>query len=80
MTEPADQRRFRAYISGMDHHRAHPPLPAEDFVDAAVQFAERWAWAEAGVSVTVEDVESGERHCFHIDLETGRLNVSEALG
>lgn len=51
-----------------------------DFETAAFEFIERWRPApdeEGEVEVVVTDTETGERHCFRIDLGSGE---AEACG
>lgn len=68
-------RRFLAYASDESRAQAHPVAGAEGFLDAAVTFAEHWACEHGDVSVTVVDSESGEQHCFRIDLDSGEAGA-----
>lgn len=55
-------------------------LEARSFEDAALHFVEDHHLegdAEDGVSLMVEDCETGERHCFRIDLATGEAGPCE---
>ena len=48
-------------------------VEAEDFLHAALQFAERWLHPEGEDAVTlyVQDEASGEERCLRLDLGTG---------
>ncbi len=53
--------------------RAHL-VEGQSFEDAALQFVEHQhplADAEGDVSLYVEDLETGERQCFRVDVERG---------
>lgn len=68
-----EARRFEAYATQDARHMTHPVPDAANFLEAAVLFAERWTHASSGeaeVSVTVVDRDTGERHCFRIDLDS----------
>ncbi len=68
----ADLRAYCVHCSDEAPTNTHR-VEAKSFTEAAVTFLERWhveAYAEA-VSVIVEAQETGERHCFTVDLSTG---------
>ena len=70
-----ESRRFLAYCNEEARCSAHPIEHADGFLDAAVQFTERWASGDGEVSVTVVDCETGEQHCFRVDLDTGHAGA-----
>lgn len=74
MVEPASQaaRRFHAHDRATGRGSGHLVPGAEDFHDAALLFAERWAAAEPSeVAVVVKDCDSGEEQCFVVHLDDG---------
>lgn len=73
MTQPLAQRRFCVRGVAETASRAHI-VAAVTFEDAALNFVEDHhpiAEADDEVSLYVEDLETGERQCFRIDLDTG---------
>lgn len=71
MTEPSqDTPRFYAHASGEGSGRGHLVKDAVSFEDAAIRFAEDRLDAEADgeVRVIVRDPETGEQHCFCVDV------------
>lgn len=73
MTQPLAQRRFCVHGVAETASRAHV-VTGVTFEDAALHFVEDHhpvADADEEVSLFVEDLETGERQCFRIDLETG---------
>ena len=77
MTEP--DRRFGVHARHLDRH--HVRMVSEpSFEAAAVAYVEHLSPPidnEAEVSVIVRDLESGEEHCFRVDLSSGE---TEACG
>jgi len=72
MTEPSLQRRFCVHDVHEAADRAHL-VEGLTFEDAALHFvADYHPSADDEVSLYVEDVETGERQCLRIDLESGR--------
>lgn len=74
MSAAETARRYVAHAVEDHAHEAHLVPGATSFVEAALLFTERWHPAseeDGAVSVTVTDCESGERHCFTIDLDSG---------
>jgi hypothetical protein len=66
-------RRFCVHGVTESAARAHL-VEGETFEDAALQFVEDQhplADAEGDVSLYVEDLDTGERQCFRIDVGTG---------
>lgn len=73
MTEPSLQRRFCVHGVAEAASRAHV-VEGLSFEDAALHFVEGYhpvADADDEVSLYVEDLDTGERQCFRIDMETG---------
>lgn len=74
------QKRFYAHDRDGGRHSGHIVSEAEDFHEAAILFAERWApddFAE-GLAVIVKDCDSGEEQCFTVHLgEHGRDGEAE---
>ncbi len=73
MTEPSLQRRFCVQGASEGGGRAHV-IEGVSFEDAALHFVgdhHPAPDADDEVSLYVEDLETGERQCFRIDLETG---------
>jgi hypothetical protein len=70
MTEPTLQRRFCVHEDGL---RARV-VEGVSFEDAALHFIadHHPADEDDAVSVHVEDLDTGERQCLRIDLESGR--------
>lgn len=69
-------RRYVAHSVADHGHASHLVPEAASFVDAAVLYTERWhpAATEDGVmTVTVTDCDSGEQHCFAIDVDSGEI-------
>jgi hypothetical protein len=75
------RRRYVAHAVE-DHGRGSHLVPeAASFVEAAVMFAEHWhptASDDGAVSVTVVDCDSGEQHCFTIDIDSGDVEPCAA--
>ncbi|MDP3660685.1 DUF5961 family protein [Phenylobacterium sp.] len=66
-------RSFSVHATEGAPGRAHM-VEGASFEDAAVHFAMEWgvdADGDGEASVMVEDQDSGERHCFRIDLGSG---------
>ena len=73
MTQSLAQRRFCVHGVAETASRAHI-VAGLTFEDAALHFVEDHhpiADADDEVSLYVEDLETGERQCFRIDLDTG---------
>ena len=74
----------RRYVAQTVHdhgHAAHLVPEAASFVEAALMFTERWHPAteeDGSVSVTVVDCDSGEQHCFTIDVDSGDVEPCAA--
>ena len=67
-TEPRSFRVRATHDAPAHTHR----VEADDFVDAAFAWLERWSPAADGaVQVLVEDHATGERHCFTLNPESG---------
>lgn len=60
-------RRFHAQALHAEAH-AHA-IDAGSFEEAAVAYVERWAPADDECRVSVQDVATGERHCFALGLD-----------
>jgi len=62
-------RRFLAQFSDLDTP-AREAMRATDFLEAAIHFAETYGGSIEGrvVNVTVTDCETGERHCFALNV------------
>ncbi|MBP6545363.1 MAG: hypothetical protein KA220_01495 [Phenylobacterium sp.] len=74
-----NDRHFSARAITEGQQRAFDVM-GPDFETAAFEFVERWRPEpdeDGEVEVTVTDTETGERHCFRIDLGSGE---SEACG
>lgn len=67
--------RFLAYANDESRGKVHPVPGAEGFLDAAVIFAESLACDNGELAVTVVDRETGEQHCFRIDLDSGEAGA-----
>ena len=70
---PDPERRFSAHAV-TDHQQRAWEVTGDDFETAAFQFVERWHPTpdeDGDVEVMVTDSETGERHCFRIDLRSG---------
>lgn len=68
-----EARRFSAHAANEGRQRTCDVFGAS-FEDAAFEFVERWHPEpdETGeVEVMVTDCETGERHCFRIDVQSG---------
>lgn len=67
-------KRFYAHDRTAGRHSGHVVSDAEDFHDAAILFAERWAPADPadGLSVIVKDCDSGEEQCFVVHMDEGQ--------
>ena len=79
MTEPSLQRRFCVHGVAEQASRAHV-IEGVSFEDAALHFIgdhHPVADADEEVSLYVEDLETGERQCFRIDMETGETAPCE---
>lgn len=48
-------------------------VEGRSFEDAAIGFLERWDGGDDEVSLIVQESETGERHCFLMDLEHGGI-------
>lgn len=73
MNQPPAQRRFCVHGVAETVSRAHL-VTGHSFEDAALCFLEDHhpiADPDDEVSLYVEDLETGERQCFRIDLTTG---------
>jgi formyltetrahydrofolate synthetase len=73
MTEPSLQRRFCVHGVAESASRAHV-IEGVSFEDAALHFVgdhHPVADADEEIALYVEDLETGERQCFRIDMETG---------
>ena len=73
MTDLSLQRRFCVQGVAATAQRSHL-VEGVSFEDAALHFVADYhpaADADDEVSLHVEDLETGERQCFRIDLETG---------
>lgn len=70
MPETADTPRFYAHASSEGSGRGHLVKDAVSFEDAAIRFAEDRldAAADGEVRVIVRDPETGEQHCFCVDV------------
>jgi len=69
----ADTRRFRVRARHVDFHHARL-VEEPTFEAAAIAYVEDFPLTvDAGpdISVIVRDVDTGQEHCFRIDLETG---------
>jgi hypothetical protein len=69
----ATPRRFSAHAANESRQRTCD-LVGQSFEDAALAFVERWhpqADEDGEVEVMVTDCETGERHCFRIDVGSG---------
>jgi hypothetical protein len=79
MTEPSLQRRFCVHGIAEAASRAHV-IEGVSFEDAALHFVgdhHPVADGDDEVSLYVEDLETGERQCFRIDMETGQTAPCE---
>ncbi|HEY5071804.1 MAG TPA: DUF5961 family protein [Caulobacteraceae bacterium] len=65
----AASRLFSAHCSNEGSHRSDFVTAADSFEEAAVLFAERWPEIGEACRIIVVDAESGEQHCFNVDLE-----------
>lgn len=73
MTQPFDPREFCVRQAAEASARAHV-VTGVSFEDAALHFLEDHhpaADEDDEVSLYVEDLATGERQCFRVDLETG---------
>ena len=73
MTEPTLQRRFCVHGVATTAECARL-VEGLSFEDAALHFVEDHSPApddDGEVSLYVEEIETGERQCFRVDLETG---------
>jgi hypothetical protein len=74
MTEPSLQRRFCVHDVHEAANRAHL-VEGLSFEDAALHFVADFhpsVDADDEVSLYVEDLDTGERQCLRIDVESGR--------
>ena len=74
-------RRYVAHTVADHGHAAHLVPEARSFVEAALLYTEHWhpaAVEDGALSVTVTDCESGEQHCFTIDVDTGDVGPCSA--
>ena len=79
MTEPSLQRRFCVHAVAEAASRAHV-VEGVSFEDAALHFVgdhHPAADEDDDVSLYVEDLETGERQCFRIDMATGETEPCE---
>lgn len=60
-------RRFIARLSD-DDTPAQDAVEATDFLQAALAFAETCATDTATLKIAVTDAETGETHCFNLDV------------
>jgi hypothetical protein len=71
--EPPMPPVFVARVTHEDRAFSHPVLEAENALDAAIRFAERWAGhgeiSGGELSVTVTECATGREQCFRIDLD-----------
>lgn len=68
--EPTLQRRFS--VHGVEDAPSRSVMvEGLTFEDAALHYVEHRHLEDDEVSLLVEDCETGERQCFHIDLATG---------
>jgi hypothetical protein len=69
------QHQFYAHASAEEAGRGHLVREASSFEDAAIRFAEdRYDAAEAGeLKVIVRDADTGEQHCFCVDVGEGEV-------
>ena len=58
-----------------NHAAAAHRVQADDFLDAALLFAERWLHpqGEDAVTLYVQDEASGEERCLRLDLAAGEV-------
>jgi hypothetical protein len=64
---------LRFYVHPTDSRAAgHVVTGAEDALEAALTFAERWSDDAEELAVMVTDCATGRQTCFRIDLETGQ--------
>jgi hypothetical protein len=73
MAAAQEVRRFTARIETDSRQHTHT-VNGSSFEDAAFEFVDRWhpQADDAGeVAVVVTDFETGEQHCFRVDLESG---------
>lgn len=73
-------KRFSVHASheGREHGRL---VEGRSFEEAAIAFVEIWSPAvdaDGDVSVIVCDAESGQAHCFTIDVESGQAEPCDA--
>ncbi|MES2032987.1 MAG: DUF5961 family protein [Pseudomonadota bacterium] len=72
-SDVAETQRYSVHAADEGRGRSHT-VEGTSFEDAAFAFVERWAPApdaDGDVAVIVQDIESGARHCFRIDLGSG---------
>lgn len=75
MTATADRlRRFSAHCSNEGAVASGFVTSAQSFEDAALLFAERWSGEEESCRVIVVDTESGEQHCFRVEIDQGEVD------
>jgi hypothetical protein len=72
MTETSLQRRFCVHDVHEAANQAHV-VEGLTFEDAALHFVEDFhpSVEDDEVSLSIEDIETGERQCLRIDLESG---------
>lgn len=71
MTEAPTPRRFCVHDLHEADNRAHV-VEGVTFEDAALLFVEQFHPSDGeGVRLDIQDLDTGERQCLHIDLETG---------
>ncbi|MEO8813370.1 MAG: DUF5961 family protein [Caulobacteraceae bacterium] len=68
-TDSPPARRFAAWCGNAESHRSDFVTEAASFEDAALLFAGRWLGDGAQCRIVVIDQETGERHCFTLDLD-----------
>jgi hypothetical protein len=62
-------RHFSVHCSNAGASGGEFRTEAASFEEAALWFAERWSGEEDACRVIVADIESGERHCFTIEMD-----------
>ena len=72
-----NDRHFSARAVTQGQQRTYDVM-GSDFETAAFEFVDRWhpqPDEEGDVEVVVTDTETGERHCFRIDLGSGEAQA-----
>ena len=72
MPKASDARRFSVHARHIEAHHARV-LEERSFEAAAVAYVEDFhaIGAEPEISVIVRELDSGQEHCFRVDLESG---------